>query len=164
MERPPLHTGSRHVADTAIPRKGEIDRGDLKRKWPHHVALPAETMRDPVNREVIFYAAGVLSATPLTCSLRCDDSDFVVFRFSKSVSTKTRGATRRPPLELLGWAAIRTASKTCGAAEAIGSPPISALRFCDVLAPQMASRNHILLISLLPIPRAWLKRTFPGCG
>jgi hypothetical protein len=84
MERPPLHTGSRHVADTAIPRKGEIDRGDLKRKWPHHVALPAETMRDPVNREVIFYAAGVLSATPLTCSLRRDDSDFVVFRFSKS--------------------------------------------------------------------------------
>jgi hypothetical protein len=26
--------------------------GDLKRKWPHHVALPAEKVRDRVNREV----------------------------------------------------------------------------------------------------------------
>jgi hypothetical protein len=51
-------------------RKGEITHGDLKCKWPHHAALPAKKVGDPVNREVIFCAAGVLSARPLTYSLR----------------------------------------------------------------------------------------------
>jgi hypothetical protein len=44
------------------------------RKWPHHVALPAARMRALMNSEVIFCAAGVLSATPFTFS----DSDSVV--------------------------------------------------------------------------------------
>jgi hypothetical protein len=86
MEMPPLHTRCHEAdSDTAMTRrKGEIAIGDLDRKWPHHVALRAENVQDPVNREMVCCAAGVLSATPFTYSLRRDDKDFVVFCFAKS--------------------------------------------------------------------------------
>jgi hypothetical protein len=47
------------------------------------VALKAEKVRDPVNRQVIFSAAGVLSATPVTYFMRRGHSNVVVFCFAE---------------------------------------------------------------------------------
>jgi hypothetical protein len=63
--------------------KGRIDRRQLQRQWPHHVALPAGTVRGPASSETVRGFAGTLSVAPLTYSLCRDDRGFVVFCFAK---------------------------------------------------------------------------------
>jgi hypothetical protein len=63
-------------------RKGELNRGQLDRRWPHHVVLPAEAVRGLANSETVRGFAASLQAAPLTYPRRDGDRDFVVFCFA----------------------------------------------------------------------------------
>jgi len=65
-----------------IRRKGELTRPRLDREWPHHVALPAERVRGLANSSEVRSMAAILSAAPLTYSLRHEKGDRVVFCFA----------------------------------------------------------------------------------
>jgi hypothetical protein len=73
----PTVTG-RHKAMTL----SRIGRG-FARLFAQSCRAPGEKARDPVNRQVIFCAADVLSVAPFTYSMRHDDGDVVVFCFSE---------------------------------------------------------------------------------
>jgi hypothetical protein len=63
--------------------KSETIHADLCRKWPHHVALPADKARGFMNSGIVHNNAAALSSAPVTYSLRRDDIDCVVFCFAK---------------------------------------------------------------------------------
>jgi hypothetical protein len=47
-------SGPAQSGQTMTRRKGEITRSDLKRKWRHHVVLPAEKVRGLANSELVY--------------------------------------------------------------------------------------------------------------
>jgi hypothetical protein len=67
----------------------DVSRTRLASWWPHHVVLPAETVRGIVNGETVWGFALTLSVAPQTYTLRRDDRDFVVFSFAKPADAWT---------------------------------------------------------------------------
>jgi hypothetical protein len=65
-------------------RKGEITLPEIKRKWPHYVALSADKVHSLANSKLVWTFARELSAAPRPHTVRNDgDDDLVVFCFAK---------------------------------------------------------------------------------
>jgi hypothetical protein len=64
-------------------RKGEITLPDIKRHWPHPVALPADRVRGVMNSNIVWSFAATLSAAPRPYAVHNDSGDLVVFCFTK---------------------------------------------------------------------------------
>jgi hypothetical protein len=64
-------------------RKGEITLPEIKRRWPHHVALSPDKRRGLDNSTMVRGFADALSVAPLTYHVHHDDGDLVVFCFAK---------------------------------------------------------------------------------
>jgi hypothetical protein len=64
-------------------RKCEITLPQIKRKWPFHVALSADKVRDVRNSEIVWSFAAALSAAPRPHAVHHSAGD-LVFCFAKS--------------------------------------------------------------------------------
>jgi len=65
-----------------LTRKGETDIRRIQRRWPHHVAVPAEALRGAVNSMPIYGLAKELAGAPRPYLLECDGRELVVFCFA----------------------------------------------------------------------------------
>jgi hypothetical protein len=68
----------------AMIRKGELSESQILRKWPHHVALPAEALRGAANSMPMYALAKELAGGPPPCHLRREERDYVVFCFARA--------------------------------------------------------------------------------
>jgi hypothetical protein len=103
-------------------RKGEVTLPDIKRHWPHHVALSADKVRGVMNSQVVWSFAQTLSAAPRPYSLRRDDAELVVFCFTKPEDAQAfaeRFGGERLPV---------TAADDCNAPQHRATPSASAAR------------------------------------
>lgn len=62
-------------------RKGELTDRQIRRDWPHHVALPAERLRGVNNSMAIHGLVKELAGAPMAYHLKRGDSDLRVFCF-----------------------------------------------------------------------------------
>jgi hypothetical protein len=70
-------------------RKGEITERQIKRQWPHHVALPADALRGAVNSIAIYAFAKELGGAPMPYHLQRDGRDLRVFCFATREAAQT---------------------------------------------------------------------------
>jgi hypothetical protein len=70
-------------------RQGQITLARLQREWPHHVALPAEALRNFQKSETVFAFLKAVSAGPRPYHLRRGDREIVVFCFAASKDAET---------------------------------------------------------------------------
>ena len=64
-------------------RKREITLPQIKRKWPNHVALSADKVRDVRDSEIVWSFAATLSAAPRPHAVHHSAGDLVAFCFAK---------------------------------------------------------------------------------
>jgi hypothetical protein len=67
---------------------GRVTISQIKRGWPHHVALPAEAMRGATNMPMYVLAKG-LGGAPRPYRMERDNRHYVVFCFATAEAART---------------------------------------------------------------------------